>query len=141
MNANTGKRGGKTSEVEAPGRDEIERRCAVIRASWGNTELRQLLGLKPIPDPPEIIDRLQHQARRQARRRAVAATGGRSNSLLTEAEVLAIRAMLVRHPPTVRRNAPAAGVQSFLARWFGVQRVTICKIHKRAIWKHAEASH
>lgn len=74
MNANTGKRGGRTREVEPPGREEIERTCAVIRASWGNTQLRQLLGLKPIPDPPDVIDRLQQQARRQARRREVMAS-------------------------------------------------------------------
>lgn len=45
LDANKGKRGGPTVEVEAPSEDEIRQRCQVIRASWADPLLRLELGL------------------------------------------------------------------------------------------------
>lgn len=132
MNVNTGKRGGPTVAVADPGEDEIRSRCAIIRASWGNPQLRRSLNLKPIPDPPEIMDLMSRKRRRRRE-------GGRT-AILTEAEVAVIKGMLQRHPPTVKKNLPSAGIQQFLAHWFGVQRVTIAKISAGAIWSHVKAT-
>ena len=55
------------------------------------------------------------------------------NAKLKEQEVVAIKEILRRHPP---RRGWHHGVQSFLARWFGVTSSLISDIYRGNNWTH-----
>jgi hypothetical protein len=48
---------------------------------------------------------------------------------LTDSQVCLIREMCRRFPPTRLKSSVAYGVQSFLARWFGVAQAHISNVH------------
>ena len=60
--------------------------------------------------------------------------GENGNAKLCEPEVVLIKKFLVRHPPI--RGRHGGGQCNFLARWFGVSRVTVSQIHAQKIWTH-----
>ncbi len=57
-------------------------------------------------------------------------------SKLRESDVLAIREMLKRFPPTLNKYSSCAGIQRFLARWFGVDSETVGDIYRNKTWVH-----
>jgi hypothetical protein len=50
-------------------------------------------------------------------------------------EVLAIREIIRRFPPTRKRLEPGWGVCGFLARWFGVDSGTVLLIAQSKTWR------
>jgi hypothetical protein len=59
-----------------------------------------------------------------------------SASVLKEKDVLTIKEMLKRFPPKRGGVGPTAGIQRFLARWYGVSFATISDIHVGKYWTH-----
>lgn len=57
-----------------------------------------------------------------------------SSAKLQEPQVMAIKEMLLRHPP--RRGNGSNGIQRFLAEWFGVGKQAIGDIHRNRNWAH-----
>ena len=72
--------------------------------------------------------------RRQKGRQSKLKGAEHGRAKLGEFEAKSIKEILRRFPP--RTKGPTAGVQGFLARWFGVSDVTISHIHRGNTWTH-----
>ena len=55
-------------------------------------------------------------------------------AILSESDVLLIKGLLERHPPSVASDQMGYGVCRFLGRWFGVNFNTICNIKSGKHW-------
>lgn len=87
-------------------------------------------------NPDHLVLGTRKDNQRDMKEKGRASSGERHhNSVLTEREVLAIKEMMNRFPPTTASKAAFAGIQAFLGEWFGVSRTCISKIHCRIAWK------
>ena len=75
--------------------------------------------------------------RQDACRQARGVSNG--NCKLTEAEALLIAAVLKRIPPTLKRKELGFGINSFLARWFGINHRMVSLISQGKNWRHINA--
>ena len=86
-------------------------------------------------NPDHLVLGTRQDNQRDMKEKGRAASGERHhNSVLTEREVLAIREMLKRFPPSPSGSSLAYGIQTFLSKWFGVHQVTISNVYLRKSW-------